>query len=807
MSDTTNNKTSILVSGQLPRFIAEEHETFVKFLEYYYKFLEQDGNVTYVSKNFMNFLNPDLIAEDIFKDSLYGEDHSSREDESYHTFLQKLYDTYIKLIPDSVLVDRVMLLKHAKEFYTARGTEKSIRFLIRALFDKDVDFYYPKKDILRASDGKWFIEKSLKINDVRVNNVSNTIAISNFANHKIVGLSTNAYATVERADSYFERGQQIIELKLSNINRTFVDGEKIFTFYTEEGEDKYLTANLFGGIIISVSITNGGNNYIEGTTVPVIPNNGDTGTGAQIVISKTSKGSIKSIGIVSGGAGFKSNDNILLIGGGGSGALGNVLSVLADGNTHPNSYNVISSTISLEANTAIGNAKYSNLVNTVTDPANSWISNSMYFWTFSNTGPLQTCFVISGGNNYTTQPDADVVSNTVIRSLGILGRMEIINGGFYYVVGDKIEFNNDIFSYGVGAQAKVSQVDANGTITRVSFVGLPGHFVGGSGYEQNKLPKANVISTNASAFGANVVVTAILGDGESLVESLSSIGTIQQLVILSGGVGYKNAPTINLSSLGDGTAQAYANIVTGVYTYPGRFINDDGMPSSYNFLEDRDYYQNFSYVVKTNESINNYRKYLRDLIHPAGMKLFGEYILDENANIANSVNLVILSANTSSIFKSLKNTYYVSGYREATYNVHNDSITISLTNHNVANSSNVYLSFISGDLSNTQNGIYTQSLVNANAFTVNTSSVLNANGMLRVYLSANNYNNVVFEREGHGYSNGDQIFVEFNSPVISNGIYTVYDVYNANTYNIKHSSITLSSNITMEGVATIGLYK
>ena len=150
-----NNKTSLLVSSQLPAFVREEHETFVKFLEYYYKFLEQDGEQIYVTKNFLNFLDVDKITEDIQEDHLKGDEYVLRETDDYHAFLQKLYDNYITYIPDIVIADRTLLLKHAKEFYRSRGSEKSIKFLLRILFDKESEVYLPKRDILKTSDGKW----------------------------------------------------------------------------------------------------------------------------------------------------------------------------------------------------------------------------------------------------------------------------------------------------------------------------------------------------------------------------------------------------------------------------------------------------------------------------------------------------------------------------------------------------------------------------------------------------------------------------------------------------------------------------
>jgi hypothetical protein len=46
-------------------------------------------------------------------------------------------------------------------------------------------------------------------------------------------------------------------------------------------------------------------------------------------------------------------------------------------------------------------------------------------------------------------------------------------------------------------------------------------------------------------------------------------------------------------------------------------------------LQDRDYYQSFSYVIRSTISIDNYRKAIKDLVHPSGMKLFGGLMLED----------------------------------------------------------------------------------------------------------------------------------------------------------------------------------
>ncbi|NDB61146.1 hypothetical protein EB001_22305, partial [bacterium] len=709
--------------------------------------------------------------------------HQLREEGDYHAFLQKMYDNFIKFIPDNVIADRNLIVKHAKDFYRSTGSEKSVRFLIRALFNKEVSFYYPKSDILRASDGKWFVEKSLKITNIQVDNTSNTIAASNFKSRLIKGLSSNATATVESVDTYFDKGQPVVELKLSGIYKEFQNAERVFTYFTEEGVDKYLTATLFSGVITSVTLIEGGANYTEGTTVPITSN----GTGAQVVISKVTKGSIQGVGVSYGGAGFHVDDGIV-ISGGGSGANANVFSVNADGSYHPNSYNVVWSTIELEANTNIGNLIYSNLNSLIIDPANdtSGIGNSMGYFLYANCGPAVSCYVIAGGNNYTPPLSLTISANSIIQKLGILGRMEIVDGGTGYVANDKIEFVNPIGSTGSGAYANVVSVNATGSIQNVAFISQYGQIVGGSGYDYLNLPSAVVVSSNASAVGANVMVRAVIGHNERLVASNSTIGTILQLTVVSGGSGYIDNPVLRLNELGDGTANATLTTVTGAYSYPGRYINDDGHISAYNFLEDRDYYQNYSYVVKVDETINKYRTPIKNLIHPAGMKLFGEYLTVDDQQTATNTDVTVSYANTVSNSKFSTSYYQVQDYvsgslapriipgtvlsemisggytvdtanQIGTYTIAGTDCLVYSPAHGFNKNDYVYFAILTNESANLGNGIYLVSSANANYFTIKNSKIDYNSGNVQLYNPAVQVtmNNV------KTLSANDNVYIEF----------------------------------------------
>lgn len=671
----SNNKISNLISSQVPFFVRDDHTTFVRFLEAYYEFLEQEDQVVNSIKQVNTYYDVDLTIDD---------------------FSAYLYKTFLKLIPEDAIVDKDLILKNIKDFYRARGTEKAARFFMRALFGEEIDFYYPKKDILKASDGKWYIQKSLRVNDTMVESVADDslTALEHFIGIQIRGSSSNTTALVERVDRFYEQGTLIDELVISNIDGTFENGETVSGSWNDVESVKSISANIFSGILNTITIVNGGTGYSVGNPVILLSN---TGSGACAYIAQVSTGNISALSIYQsmGGAGYQNTDNVIAFGGGGSGFSGYVSFVDTSEQFHPNTYNLVFSSISLEANTLIGNGKYSNLNSSLTDPANNWMANSMSYWDYTNTGPVLLLTIDSAGSGYTSEPSLSVSANSRIKALGILGRMEIYDGGSGYAKGNKIEFLNVLGGYGSGASGNVKNVDGSGTITEVEFEEVPGHVTGGSGFNQLLLPVANVISSTGT--GANIGVTAILGSGAVLQTANSSIGAIERIIITSRGTNYEDA-SVDLTGYGDGNANANASIITGVYVYPGRFLNDDGMLSSYNFLENRDYYQNFSYVIKIKKDINKYRSAAMALIHPAGMKLFGEY------TSVDQLESFEPGSDTAAANRYKYTTHTYTKINGATSS--SNTINISYTSHGLSKNANVYLEFRSGGYNNVANGIY-----------------------------------------------------------------------------------------------------
>ena len=609
----TSKKVSNFVSSQLPGFVREAHPNFVAFLEAYYEYLEQSNNTISLgktvdrAKNLLNYADIDNTLDD---------------------FAEKLYKEFLQYFPKESQANKKTVLKNIKDFYRSKGSEKSFNFLFRSLYGKDVSFYYPKDDVLRPSTGKWFIEKSVRISNITIDDVSTTSIddLIRFKNTQITGQDSDATAYIERIQISYEEGIQIYELFLSNQTGIFT-GSEIVTATNLNGE--ILEATIVSGFLTNIVITEAGTSYNVGDPVTITSN---TGSGAVAYVSSVSTGNIANVVPIKGGAGFKIGELIQFTGGGGSGANATIAAIMGTANSyfHANTININSDLISGFANITLNTASYG-FTGYANANANSTITQALSYFSYGPIGPINETVgnsaisISSRGNNYITIPTADVYGNTRIKNLGILGRMNVNNGGTGYANGDILVFTNVPGSFGHSASGNVRSVDANGTIKSVQFVGVPGQIVGGSGYTIDKLPTVSVVSSGGS--GANISVIALLAYGSPSTElsvETGSIGAISTITISNQGENYEDA-TIDLSGFGDGTAQATANIVTGTFTYPGRFLDDTGFPSAFNFLQDRDYYQNFAYELIVKESIDTYRAYINDLVHPSGMKIWSRY--------------------------------------------------------------------------------------------------------------------------------------------------------------------------------------
>ena len=332
-------KTSLLIPQQLPEFVRDNinYSTFVDFIQAYYEWLEtaysangfvttantSGEGVTYGAKNLLNYMDVDSTLDD---------------------FVSYFLKDFLPYIPEDALADKRKLLKIAKEFYLSKGTEKSYQFLFRALYDSNAEIFNTSDVILKASDGKWIVSKSLRINSADLN----WLLINSL---RIFGETSQSYATVDYVSSTGTKS----EIFISNIQRLFQSGEFVrvvdnnnLDVYFYNGE-VYIqnqgvsiptgATTLRGkivGVISSIRINPRNRGLFYETGDPVIVEGGlnpdvNNPIGATAEVGETTLGSVQSLSVSNPSHGYRvfPDSVISFTGGGGSGATAQV--TLIDG--------------------------------------------------------------------------------------------------------------------------------------------------------------------------------------------------------------------------------------------------------------------------------------------------------------------------------------------------------------------------------------------------------------------------------------------------------------------------------------------
>ena len=70
-----------------------------------------------------------------------------------------------------------------------------------------------------------------------------------------------------------------------------------------------------------------------------------------------------------------------------------------------------------------------------------------------------------------------------------------------------------------------------------------------------------------------------------------------------------------------------------------RWLSDDGKLSVKKFIQDSRFYQSFSYVIRTGQTVDNWRDAVKKLLHPAGFAFFGEVAIFSQATGAASAKV------------------------------------------------------------------------------------------------------------------------------------------------------------------------
>lgn len=277
-------------------------------------------------------------------------------------------------------------------------------------------------------------------------------------------------------------------------------------------------------------------------------------------------------------------------------------------------------------------------------------------------GTIQDVEVTNGGNDYIVGDVVNISHTSGVSATAEVSQIDSTNpvngftindGGDGHRVGDPIDFTPS-GGNGIGAVAKVDaisitssisqsqkiiaseqttfisevetvviedfldfQIVDRGIITSVELL-EPGNF-----YPSQPFQVAVGTQLPAPCIGWDA------GTGADIDATTANTGTILDIEVTDGGMGYTDTATADIpdgNALGEGTP-----IVSGGPIIDGGFYtNTDGHLSSDMRLQDNVYWQNYSYEISSERSINDWRDAVKAVTHPAGYALFGKLCILEN---------------------------------------------------------------------------------------------------------------------------------------------------------------------------------
>ena len=275
---------SPFIEEQFPSFMRSDHRKLVLFIKAYYEWMEQEGNVGFTSRKL---------------DSVIDVDNNLTE------FYDHFKSTYLNGFPKGLAIttdtntpNKKTLLKKIKNFYGSKGTESAYRFLFRILYDSDVQFNYPKNQILKASDGQWIEEISIKV--TRKNDSYHDSLVGGRVYQLTDTNTIVASADIERVQKYYQNGIPVTELYLVNLIGNFSPNALVTLDNPSAPEITAFTEQAYG-VLGDFFVETQGSSYIIGDVVYISSN----GVGFAAKVSQTGlAGSVKRIAIENSGINY-----------------------------------------------------------------------------------------------------------------------------------------------------------------------------------------------------------------------------------------------------------------------------------------------------------------------------------------------------------------------------------------------------------------------------------------------------------------------------------------------------------------------
>ena len=516
--------------------------------------------------------------------------------DSLDEFVSNFFEE-LKQIPRTVIADKRLLAEHIFELYQAKGTVKGLELLFRMMFNESIDVYFPKSDMLRVSDGKWARDVAFR---VTVNQGDIYTLIGNRIIQREIDGTIFATAYVENViGREFYNNKQYYDVV---VNPNSITGNFLIDYPIVFGEDISLNIELSSRFSAT---KNRGSGYRIGDLVFT-----EDAYNLQASVDSILPGSIEDVLIIDGGTGHYVGEKFTITSSTGNFADIRVKTIGSSGKV--TSVDIVSGGQGFEEFPLIT------------------LNNGIFAAISSTIGRVGFIRIADPGYGVTAPPDSSIDTNVVIlpptsqfesgEQIDLLSERLILESGYEFLLesGESLLMenqNNIQFNLRID-NASNFHATINGIIQKITF--------------ELENQSGNLLLED----GFNLVL-------EGSTDNIQSRTIVGQESGAKTRILYSNPCEIDSS-------------LSATYDTRNRYISEDGKISEFSKrIQDSRYYQEYSYVIRSGQSISVYRNALLSLMHPAGMAVFGAI------DIQSKIKLIVNSiSGFSNVVKRIIELFY-----------------------------------------------------------------------------------------------------------------------------------------------------
>ena len=516
-------------------------------------------------------------------------------DNTVYAFLDKFRDSFMESLPNTLAdgIAKRKLIKNIRDMYSAKGTRDGHKLFFRILFDEEAVITYPRDNMLRVSDGRWSTDKVVRVSETGTSDFNKAIG------QRMVGATSGATALIATIIKFREGADLIAEVNVDadSVTGTFVSGETVTT--TDTTLDLEISA-VVKGIVTGGTVTTGGAYYSTSDDVHVTGGAGNNAATARV--ESAGAGSIDEILIENGGSGYSVGEELRF----------NLTDT--EGVGLRAKISVVGGGISLEPDTAPDAMMMENEDFIVTDNDVQFISQEQ------TVGELDYLTLEDGGQIIVETATFGDAPGSAVSERGEITKIEMINKGNGFIKLPLVLDSATTTGSGASLFAVSNVTPMVGHVEGISITNFGLDYTSNPSLTLNR----NVLVRNIS--GSFTVGDALVSHTGTVV----SFDSARHILELKTSVTLNEGDVVTTSTGTTATVHqstpSFADATVGtVGTTVGNFVGDKGKLSVDTMkVQDSFYYQDYSYVVRIGQSINEWRESVRRSVHPAGWNVFGE---------------------------------------------------------------------------------------------------------------------------------------------------------------------------------------